>query len=469
MANTITQNGDITQLIIPIRNNSVYADSNVQVQFTIPTGLIIDNYSILSNGGSFNTSTKLWNIGGLNGLEETQLALFLKVTDITLAPFTVSAIVTSQNDPTSSSLGFVIETTTCPPSAGANPDVSGCLCGNVAKNDTKCTSGTTEWRLNVLSLTNTTAPYVWDELTGDFSFVPDDNSVPITGTYDLYCVKGVSEYLIQQEVPFTISKQIKDKTPYDHIIEGAEIADLTGPEIAILEAQYPAIDVNDYCWKVLRNGDGVLTSGFPVDCNNDYDNLVTYESIATNYLGGSPNAGVTFPVDPQNLDVHVVFYTNGTTWFKFGVNWVPTFIPKVKVVTAVAVSGTSTKTLTLTFDDASFVATSYANYPAVVPTLWKGLATQVTTGSPTPTVIHNSTIDTITFSRTGIGVYTATSSSGLFLAGKTIPLVQLSTGDAAVVEVVRTSNTVLTINVYDEAKAAIDVDGSFYLSIEIYP
>ena len=379
MPNTVTKNGDIVELLIPIRNDSPYADTNVQVQFTIPTGLVIHTYSVLSNGGSFNATTKLWSIGGLAAHELTQIALNLKVTDITQADFTVTGLVTSTNDPSSSTITFLIETTTCTPAAGANPDNSGCLCIDVSLNDTRCSHGITEWRLNLLSLVNGELG-AWDELTGKGNFIPIDNSLPITGSYDLYCVVGINEYLIQQEVPFTISKQIKDKTPYNHIIEGAEIADLTGPEIAILEAQYPAIDVNDYCWKVLRNGDGVLTSGFPVDCNSDYDNMVTYESIATNYLGGSPNTGVTFPVDPQNLDVHVVFYTNGTTWFKFGVNWVPTFIPKVKVVTAVAVSGTSTKTLTLTFDDASFVDTTY-------------------TDLDTPTVTHSVTSVTITSDR----------------------------------------------------------------------
>lgn len=380
MANTITQNGDIVQSNFSIKNNSIYADSNVQVQFTIPTGLVLHNYSVLSNGGSFNTTTKLWSIGNLNGLETTQIVLFLKVVDITLAPFTVSGTVTSQNDPTPSSIANIIETTTCPPSAGANPDTSGCLCGSVATNDTVCTSGTTEWRLNIPSITNSTSPYTWNELTGQYAFIPDDNSLPITFTYDLYCVKGVSEYLIQQSVPVTITKQIKDKTPYNHIIEGAEIADLTGPEIAILAAQYPTIDVNDYYWKVLRNGDGVLTSGFPIDCNSDYDNKTTVETIAANYSGGTPYTGVTFPVSPQNSDVHIVLYNNGITFFTFNVNWVPQFKLKSKIVTAVAVSGTSTKTLTITFDDSTFVSTTY-------------------TDLDTPTVTHSVTSVTITSDR----------------------------------------------------------------------
>ena len=466
MPNTVTKNGDIVELIIPIRNDSSYGDTNVQVQFTIPTGLIIHNFSVLSNGGSFNTSTKLWTIGSLAAHELTKLTLSLKVTDITEANFNVTGTVTSTNDPTSSSIGFIIETTTCTPSAGANPDNSGCLCLDVSTNDTRCSHGITEWRLNLLSLVNGELG-AWDELTGKGNFIPIDNSLPITGSYDLYCVVGIDEYLIQQDVPFTISKQIKDKTPYNHTINPAEIADLTGPEIAILAAQYPSINVNDYCWKVIRNGDGVLTSGFPVDCNSDYDNMVTYESIATNYLGGTPNTGVTFPVDPQNLDVHVVFYTNGTTWFKFGVNWVPTFIPKTKVVSAVAVSGIATKTLTITFDDASFVSTTYTDYPGIYPGIWTGVITQVASAAPTAVVAHSSLIDTLTFSRTGPGVHTITSSSGLFTAGKVI--VQITGQDVdRFISYVRTSNTVLTVTVLDETDTvADDFVGSF--KIEIYP
>lgn len=379
----VTQNNDVVQITVPVLNSRPYPDTNVQVQFTIPAGVVISDYILQSNGGSFNTSSKLWSIGTLAANASTTLVLTIKATDITLAPFTITGVLSgtlADSNAGNNSTSWVIQADTCPPAAGANPDTSGCLCGDVSLNDTKCSAGITEWRLNVLSITNSTSPYTWDELTGQYAFIPDDNSLPITFTYDLYCVQGINEYLIQQGVPFTISKQIKDKTPYNHIIEGAEIADLTAPEIAVLAAQYPSINVNDYCWKVIRNGDGVLTSGFPVDCNNDYDNLVTYESIAANYLIGSPTTGVTFPTDPQNLDVHVVFYTNGMTWFKFGVNWVPTFIPKTKVVTAVAVSGTSTKTLTITFDDASFVATSY-------------------TDLDTPTVTHSVTSVTITSDR----------------------------------------------------------------------
>lgn len=379
----VTQNNDVVQITVPVLNSRPYPDTNVQVQFTIPAGVVISDYILQSNGGSFNTSSKLWSIGTLAANASTTLVLTIKATDITLAPFTITGVLSgtlADSNAGNNSTSWVIQADTCPPAAGANPDTSGCLCGDVSLNDTKCSAGITEWRLNVLSITNSTSPYTWDELTGQYAFIPDDNSLPITFTYDLYCVQGLDEFLIQQSVPVTITKQIKDKTPYNHIIEGAEIADLTGPEIAILAAQYPTIDVNDYYWKVLRNGDGVLTSGFPVDCNSDYDNMVTYETIAANYLIGSPNTGVTFPVDPQNLDVHVVFYTNGMTWFKFGVNWVPTFIPKTKVVTAVAVSGTSTKTLTLTFDDASFVATSY-------------------TDLDTPTVTHSVTSVTITSDR----------------------------------------------------------------------
>ncbi len=380
----VTQNNDVVQITVPVLNSRPYPDTNVQVQFTIPAGVVISDYILQSNGGSFNTSSKLWSIGTLAANASTTLVLTIKATDITLAPFTITGVLSgtlADSNAGNNSTSWVIQADTCPPAAGANPDTSGCLCGDVSLNDTKCSAGITEWRLNVLSITNSTSPYTWDELTGQYAFIPDDNSLPITFTYDLYCVQGLDEFLIQQSVPVTITKQIKDKIPYNHRIPAMEVGDMTVGEIAILLADNPGVlNINDYCWRVLRNGDGDVVSGFPIDCNSDYDNKTTVETIAANYSGGTPYTGVTFPVAPQTSDVHIVLYNNGITFFTFNVNWVPQFKLKSKVVTAVAVSGTSTKTLTITFDDASFVATSY-------------------TDLDTPTVTHSVTSVTITSDR----------------------------------------------------------------------
>ena len=366
MPNTVTKNGDIVELIIPIRNDSSYADTNVQVEFTIPTGLVIHSYSVLSNGGSFNTSTKIWNIGSLAAHELTKLTLNLKVTDITEADFTVTGEVTSTNDTSPSTITFVIETTTCTPAAGANPDNSGCLCLDVSLNDTRCSHGVTEWRLDLLSLVNGDLG-TWNVLTGQGSFIPIDNSLPITGSYDLYCVVGIDEYLIQQEVPFTISKQIKDKTPYNHTRAIEKYVDISLDDRAIIQDLNPALDISLYCWDVIRNGDGDITAAMPINCDATQSTSVTYQNLTQVYDPGEPTLNIVYPTDPEEGDMHIVTYTDGTLYsFWDGSIWIRTFSAKNIYPVSMVVTGTSTKTITITMSNASIITAPFTDLDTAV-------------------------------------------------------------------------------------------------------
>ena len=364
---SVKQNGDIVQLTIPIKNIAAFPDTNVAVQFTIPSGMVIHNYNLLSNGGVFNTLTALWSIGDLGALEETQMILRLKVTDITQGPFTVQYTLTSTNDPSSSSVAQIIDIDACPPAAGANADEFGCLCIDVSLNDTVCSHGITEWRLNALSLTNTEAPYVWDELTGKGSFVPTDNSVPITGTYDLVCIEGINEYTIQQSVPFTISKQIKDKTPYNHTFAQEKYADLSLGDRSIVQDLNPSLDISLYCWNILRNGDGDITSAQPLNCDATQATSVTYQNINVDYDAGDPLLGVTLPSDPEEGDMHLVTYTNGTVYFVWdGSVWNRTFHSKNIYPVSMTVTGTSTKTITITMSNATTITANFTDLDTAV-------------------------------------------------------------------------------------------------------
>ena len=359
---SVKQNNDIVQLTIPIKNIAAFPDTNVAVQFTIPSGMVIHNYDLLSNGGVFNTLTALWSIGDLGALEETQMILRLKVTDITQGPFTVQYTLTSTNDPSSSSVAQIIDVDACPPAAGANPDEFGCLCIDVSLNDTICSHGTTEWRLNTLSLTNTEAPYVWDELTGKGSFVPTDNSVPITGTYDLVCIEGVNEYTIQQSVPFTISKQIKDKTPYNHTRAIEKYADISIEDRGVIQTLNPSLDISLYCWDVIRNGDGDVTAALPLNCDPTQATSVTYQNLIQAYNPGDPTLNVVFPTDPEEGDIHLVTYTNGTTYFVWdGSVWNRTFSQKNPYPVSMTVTGTTTKTITIVMSEGADITASFTD------------------------------------------------------------------------------------------------------------
>ena len=364
---SVTQNGDIVQLTIPIKNIAAFPDTNVAVQFTIPSGMVIHNYNLLSNGGVFNTLTALWSIGNLDALEETQMILRLKVTDITQGPFALQYTLTSTNDPSSSSVLQTIEVDACPPAAGANPDQFGCLCIDVSLNDTVCSHGITEWRLNALSLTNTEAPYVWDELTGKGSFVPTDNSVPITGTYDLVCIEGINEYTIQQSVPFTISKQIKDKTPYNHTRAIEKYADISLEDRGVIQTLNPSLDISLYCWDVIRNGDGDVTAALPLNCDPTQATSVTYQNLVQAYNPGDPTLNVVFPTDPEEGDIHIVTYTNGTVYTVWdGFTWNRTYKANNIFPVSIAVTGTTTKTITITMSDATFISNTFTDLDTAI-------------------------------------------------------------------------------------------------------
>ena len=367
MASIVSKNGNIVQIPITVTNASQYTDPNVQVTFSIPAGLAISDYQLQSNGGVFNTTTKVWSIGSMSGNGYTTMILKLVVTNITLGDFTLTYTVTTSLDPTPSSEAYVITVSPCPPSAGANPDTFGCLCVDVSLNDTKCSHGVTEWRLNVLSVTNSTAPYTWDESTGKGYFVPDDNSLPITGTYDLYCVDGVDEILIQQSVPFTISKQIKDKTPYNHTRAIEKYVDISLDDRAIIQDLNPALDISLYCWDVIRNGDGDITAAMPINCDATQATSVTYQNLVQVYNPGDPTLNIVYPTDPEEGDMHIVTYTDGTLYSVWdGSIWVRTFSAKNIYPVSMVVTGTSTKTITITMSNASTITANFTDLDTAV-------------------------------------------------------------------------------------------------------
>ena len=81
-------------------------------------------------------------------------------------------------------------------------------------------------------------------------------------------------------------------------------------------------------------------------------------------------------------------------------------------------------------------STAYNSYVA--------LLTQAGTAAPVATVLSNNLTATLTWARTGVGVYTLTASAATFTANKTI--VFLNAGSlSSLITVERTSDTVLTI------------------------
>lgn len=340
----VSYNNDIVTLDpnLKVTNKQPHANNNVKVTFTIPSGLTYVSSS--PTKGTWSNSTKIWTIGTLAGNEEAIIKDFkLKVTNINNAPFSVTAVVSgdsTDNNSGNNTYSWLIEADTCAPAAGANPYISSCLCGtlNTTETTTVCSKGVTEWRLNPLSVTNGTV-HSWDELTGEHDFQYIDDSQNITFTWNLYCVQGANEYLIAQNVPGTIRASIADKSVYDHVLLKRSYAELSAADILVLQEQHPGVILQDFCWEVIVNSNGDVTSGQPLNCDPEKNTKVTQQRLVANYIAQTPSAGVTFPENPEKGDMHIVNYANGTAYFQFNeVSWVPSFDNK-GLVAAINVTG----------------------------------------------------------------------------------------------------------------------------------
>jgi uncharacterized repeat protein (TIGR01451 family) len=262
-----TQNGDKFIYSIKVENQSSYTDTNVVTVINpLPAGIVYDSHT--NTQGTFNPSTLTWTIPSIPGKTTTFLYLKVQVVNILNGPFSINVSSTgtlTDNDLGNNSTIITVGPSGGSPAGGANPD-TGIYSIDVSLNDTKCTLGETEWRLNIPSIVNGTLVN-WDIFTGKGLFTYTDITKAITGTYDLWCVQGVDEFHISCAVPFTSIPVLKDKDIFDHTISTIPFADLTPADIVVLTAQYPTTDLTDYCWRVLRNADGDATSGEPVECN----------------------------------------------------------------------------------------------------------------------------------------------------------------------------------------------------------
>lgn len=267
---------------VTVTNGNV-TNAAVHVDLTIPVEFLIN--SVTSTKGTL--AGTVWTIGSMSVNEVAKLIL---VIDLNTPPqgfnetFNFVAEVTGTVD-TLLTNNILTDTVTYSaftetPMAGAEADLTSCLCVDVSTNDTLCTQGCTEWRFNTLSLVNG-IKNSWDVLTGQGSFTAIDPTENITFTYDLYCTQGEDEYLIQQNVPVTIYPQLSDKEVFDHSLIKVLGGDLTLGMTTVLEAQYPTInDVSVFDWIILTNNDGDILSGvpFPIQselsgylCNEDGD------------------------------------------------------------------------------------------------------------------------------------------------------------------------------------------------------
>jgi len=358
-----TQNGDIHGKTFTITNDSPYVNTNVTASLVFGAGLSIK--STTQTKGTFNIGAKTLTIGTMQPNEVVTLTVDFKLTNANNAPFSVTFDVTGtseDNNLVNNTSTFSLTVDACAPAAGAVADTSSCLCGSVGTNDTKCAKGITEWRINNPSITNGVLR-TWDVLTGNYEFAYDnDPATAITFTYDLFCVQGVNEFLIAQNVPVTIRPQITDRKAFNHTTEKLSFADLTLDDVAVLQAQYPDLVISDYCWDVIKNSHGEVTSGHPLLCDSAIDNKTSYQSIADNFLPQSPNIGVVLPEDPETDDLHIVRYPNAVVFYVFnGTTWSRSdFAPRI--LTGTVTTSVIDKTITLGVINGNDIEIDIANF-----------------------------------------------------------------------------------------------------------
>jgi len=368
-------NGNQTTWWIPARNLSTHTATNVIVTVTVSPSAGLAPVTYVADTGVFNFTTGKWNVGTLAAGTTKWLKIVTSVSDIGLAPFTVTSVISGDgvdpNNVNNTLVQTVTSVVTCA-TAGAVSDPNSCFCGDVSVNDTPCNYGTTEWILNPLSITNSVV-YTWDNATGKYHFTPEDITQDITAQYTIWC----DDVEISGPATLTIPAIVDSIAPFDHTIDLVQYEDLSVEEIAILTAQHPGLVIADYCWAIIKNGDGEVTSGFNIDCNESKartfyaciedecivgdeacpcSNNIPAAVEATLPEGYTPNEGdIIFVQHPYARSVWR--YSEGSGWVRDSCGCISEAAPLVSA----AFTGTNTKTLTLTFEDASTVTASFTD------------------------------------------------------------------------------------------------------------
>lgn len=265
----IAINGNYTTWWIPATNLSSLVATGVIVNVSVSpaNGLILETWS--ADQGTFNVTTGIWQVGTLQPGQTKWLKIITKVSNIGLAPFTLTSVISGNNiDPNNlnntktQTITSVVTSTT----AGANDSLNKCACIDVSSNDVACNYGVTEWRLDVGSITNSTS-YTWDETTGQGSFTHVNPTLPITFTYTIWCDPGTGFVEISGPASASIRPILEDINVFDHTIETKLWGALTPTQQTFIETLYPGIEWVKFGWSILLNGEGEITSALQVDIN----------------------------------------------------------------------------------------------------------------------------------------------------------------------------------------------------------
>ncbi len=113
------------------------------------------------------------------------------------------------------------------------------------------------------------------------------------------------------------------------------------------------------------------------------------------------------------------------------------------------VEGDTNKTRNFTIQQVADIAKSVGTLGY---TLYSALLTQTGTNAPVATQLQNTIAGTMTWARTGSGIYTVTNSGTPFTADKVQVFLNGGNNDGAVIRWVRTSTSVITLTTSADAK-----------------
>lgn len=241
-------------------NEDVYVEfKNVPTEFTVissqvPAGTTIDTSIV--NGGT-------WTIGQMVQNEIKELIVTFELTTnpgVAEVTYNFDAEVFGLDTLISNNLindEVVFTPLIVTPLGSTNPNVIGTRI-DVSTNDTPCTSGVSEWRLNEPDLVNVGELVNWDVETGVGDFVHENPFLSITGTYDLYCIVDGVEYLISQNEEFEIKPLFRSQSRIAGIL-----CDDTNTTVLVYDTidgvEYKMLDNSEYLGDPLTLGNCCCT------------------------------------------------------------------------------------------------------------------------------------------------------------------------------------------------------------------
>lgn len=133
------------------------------------------------------------------------------------------------------------------------------------------------------------------------------------------------------------------------------------------------------------------------------------------------------------------------------------------LILGVDTSNSKNTTKTFTAGDIASLASGSTAYDSYV-----ALLTQTSTNAPVATILSNNLTATLTWARTGVGVYTLTANASIFTVNKTIVFLNAGSG-IPLISAERTSDTVLTVKTFVPSSAAatdnVITNGAFEVRI----